>query len=122
MASVEELCDNIALINKSEKILDGSVKDIKLRYSTNSYEVRYRDFGDTDYHLNEPGFDLLSSTITDGIITATYRLPATKGPNDLLAAILPNVNMVAFNEVIPSMNDIFISTVNSVNANHFLES
>lgn len=122
MASVEELCDNIALINKSEKILDGSVKDIKRKYSTNSYQVQYRDINGIPYHLKEPDFELLSSAINEGICTATYRLPSTKGPNDLLAAMLPNVSMVAFNEVIPSMNDIFISTVNSVNANHILES
>jgi ABC-2 type transport system ATP-binding protein len=122
MASVEELCDNIALINKSEKILDGSVKDIKQKYSTNSFEVQYRDFASTPFELNELGFTILNSSYDEGIRTATFRLPASQGPNDLLAAILPKVNVVAFNELIPSMNDIFISTVNSVNANHFLES
>jgi len=122
MASVEELCDNIALINKSEKILDGPVKEIKRKYSTNSYQVHYRDLNGTPYQLNEPGFELLDSSIKEGISAVTFRLPASRGPNDLLAAMLPYVSVIAFNEVIPSMNDIFISTVNSVNANHILES
>ncbi len=122
MASVEELCDNIALINKAEKILDGPVKEIKRKYFTNSYQVQYRESDGTTYQLNEPGFEILSSAYEEGICTATYRLPATKGPNDLLAAILPKVSVIAFNEVIPSMNDIFISTVNAVNANQILES
>jgi ABC-2 type transport system ATP-binding protein len=122
MASVEELCDNIALINKSKKILDGPVKDIKREYFTNSYQIHYRDLGDTPYQLHEPGFEVLDSSTDDGICAATFRLPASKGPNDLLAAMLPHVHVVAFNELIPSMNDIFITTVNGVNANHILES
>jgi len=122
MASVEELCDNIALINKSVKILDGSVKEIKKEYSTNSYQVQYHDFNGNTYKPEQPGFELVESGCSEGICTATFRLPATKGPNDLLAAMLPHVNVIAFNEMIPSMNDIFISKVNAVNANHILES
>lgn len=122
MASVEELCDNIALINKAEKILDGPVKDIKRKYFSNSYQVQYRDLNGTTFKLSEPGFETLNSMLDDGIHTVTYRLPAAKGPNDLLAALLPHVSIITFNELIPSMNDIFISTVNAVNANHILES
>jgi ABC-2 type transport system ATP-binding protein len=122
MASVEELCDNIALINKAEKILDGPVKEIKRKYFTNSYEVQYRNLDGTPFHLQEAGFELLNSSLSDEIYSATYRLPESKGPNDLLAALLPHVSVITFNELIPSMNDIFISTVNNVNANHILES
>jgi ABC-2 type transport system ATP-binding protein len=122
MASVEELCDNIALINKSVKILDGPVKEIKRKYFTNSYHVQYQDLNSTPYQFNELGFEVLESLVEDGVSSVTFRLPVSKGPNDLLAAMLPHVNVIAFNELIPSMNDIFISTVNAVNANHILES
>lgn len=122
MASVEELCDNIALINKAEKILDGPVKEIKRKYFTNSYQIQYRDTNGAPYELQEPGFEVLNSSLEDGVYTATFRLTASKGPNDLLAAMLPHVSVLTFNELIPSMNDIFISTVNAVNANHILES
>jgi ABC-2 type transport system ATP-binding protein len=122
MASVEELCDNIALINKAEKILDGPVKEIKRKYFTNSYHVQYQDVNGKPYQLNEPGVEILESTVEDDVCTASFRLPADKGPNDLLAALLPNVSLISFNEMIPSMNDIFISTVNSVNANQIPES
>jgi ABC-2 type transport system ATP-binding protein len=122
MASVEELCDNIALINKSVKILDGPVKDIKRQYFTNSYQVQYHDINGTPFELNKPGFEIVNSSVDDEIRTVTFRLPASKGPNDLLAAMLPHVNVVSFNEMIPSMNDIFISTVNAVNDNHIPES
>ncbi len=120
MASVEELCDNIALINKSVKILDGPVKEIKRQYFTNSYQVQYRNFNGTPYELHKTGIDVLSSTFEDGVCTATFKLSADYGPNDLLASLLPHVSIITFNELIPSMNDIFISTVNSVNANHIL--
>jgi len=122
MASVEELCDNIALINKSEKILDGPVKAIKRQYFTNSYQVQYRNLNGTTYQLDEPGFEILNSSVEDDICTVKFRLPATKGPNDLLAAMLPHVNVITFNELIPSMNDIFISTINAVNGNKNPES
>ncbi|MEI8049405.1 MAG: ABC transporter ATP-binding protein [Bacteroidota bacterium] len=122
MASVEELCDNIALINKAKKILDGPVKEIKRKYFTNSYHVQYQDVNGKPYQLNEPGFEILESSLQDDVCTASFRLPADKGPNDLLAALLPNVSLISFNEMIPSMNDIFISTVNSVNANLIQES
>ena len=122
MASVEELCDNIALINKSEKILDGPVKEIKRQYFTNSYQIQYRNLNGTPYQLDEPGFEVLNSSVEDDICTVKFRLSASKGPNDLLAAMLPHVNVITFNELIPSMNDIFISTVSNVNANQILES
>lgn len=117
MASVEELCDNIALINKSEKILDGPVKEIKRKFFTNTYRIQYRALDGIAYDFKDSGYEILETSTDDDTHTATFRLPAAKGPNDLLAAILPYANVVAFNEVIPSMNDIFISTVNSFN-NH----
>jgi ABC-2 type transport system ATP-binding protein len=84
--------------------------------------VQYRDTNGTPYPFNETGFEILNSVAEDDINTVTFRLPATKGPNDLLSAMLPHVNVIAFNEVIPSMNDIFISTVNAVNGNQVSES
>lgn len=122
MASVEELCDNIALINKSEKILDGPVNEIRRKYSTNSYQMQYRDFTGTPYQLHEAGIDVLNSSFDNGICTATFHLSGSKGPNDLLTTMLPHVNIISFNELIPSMNDVFISTVNAENANLILES
>ncbi len=120
MASVEELCDNIALINKSKKILDGSVNEIRRKYFSNSYLIKYTESNKSPYNLLDSGFNLLNSTFEHGTCTATVQLPAEKGSNDLLAALLPHVKIISFNEMIPSMNDIFISTVNDENANQIL--
>ena len=115
MASVEELCDNIALINKANKILDGSVKEIKKLHRSNTYELHYRDFdGDLQSVLNGH-FSLSEIRHEDGIHTAVIKLPPDAGSNDLLANVMPHVVITGLDEIIPSMNDIFISTVNAFN-------
>lgn len=115
MASVEELCDNIALINKANKILDGSVKDIKKSHKTNTFELHYNNFeGDLKSVLKER-FELKSVRDEDGIHTAVVKLPKDAGPNDLLANLMPHATITGLNEIIPSMNDIFITTVNAFN-------
>lgn len=115
MASVEELCDNIALINKANKILDGSVKEIRKQHRTNTYELCYRNFdGDLRSVLNE-NFTLTASHHEDGIHTAVVKLPADAGSNDLLASVMPHAIITGLSEIVPSMNDIFISTVNAFN-------
>jgi ABC-2 type transport system ATP-binding protein len=122
MASVEELCDDIVLINKANKILDGKVKDIRQQHFDNTYEVNYRDNGTDIRTLLAPGFTLLDSSSQDGLHSATIKLPKGTGSGELLRIILPHMTITSFSEVIPSMNDIFILEVNEVNANSILES
>lgn len=94
MASVEELCDNIMLINKGEKILEGSVYDIKQRYKNHEYDIVYRpNDGSGEQHL---------------VISA-------ENPNELVHNIIEKGELVSFNEILPSMNDIFINLVSSSN-------
>jgi ABC-2 type transport system ATP-binding protein len=115
MASVEELCDNIALINKANKILDGSVKEIKKQNRTNTFELHYREFdGDLRSVLNAD-FSLIEARHEDGIHTAIVKLPSEAGSNDLLANVMPHAVITGLSEIVPSMNDIFISTVNDFN-------
>jgi ABC-2 type transport system ATP-binding protein len=114
MASVEELCDDIALLNKANKILDGSVKEIKRAYGSNTYEVHFAGFDGHIADILPVDFKILN-IVTDGTISAKVKLPSSAKPNDLLAALMPKTEIIAFNEVIPSMNDIFINTVNAFN-------
>ncbi len=111
MASVEELCDNIALINNSHKILDGRVKDIKNTYKTNTFSVSYT--GDlTSLRPYLPtGSELISNEADDNIYTAVIRLAKDVNPNELISSLLPQVTIIGFNEIIPTMNEIFIKTV-----------
>lgn len=123
MASVEELCDDIVLINKSNKILDGSVKEIRRQHFNQTYSLHYRNPKQELQTLLQPGFELLESNHSDGVFDALIRIPKESNSGDLLSKLLPHLEIASFSEVIPSMNDIFISEVNAVNsANSILES
>lgn len=112
MASVEELCDNIALINKSEKILDGSVKDIKSTYKSNTFVIEYSGGNGLLRQFLPEGFEIIDSQADDGMFKTSIQIPKTASPNDLISLLLQHTELRSFNEVIPTMNDIFISTVN----------
>jgi ABC-2 type transport system ATP-binding protein len=108
MESVEELCDYIALINKSEKILDGSTKEIKNQYRTNTFLVE----GEGKFHSLSPEFEMLTlKEIGDNYFRASIRIPLHSTPNQLLAYLINQVQIHSFIESIPSMNDIFIRSV-----------
>lgn len=112
MGSVEELCDNIALINKSKKILDGPVKQIRKEYRSNTYEVEFTGnmMGFTNSLWT---FGKLGEHKMDGeLCKAQVVLTPGSTSNQLLQAILPVAEVHSFKEIIPSMNDIFISKVN----------
>ena len=111
MGSVEELCDDIALINKSEKILDGRVKDIRQQYKSNIFEVSCNSLnGEIDQVLN-PGFIIIESTEDEGLKRYKIQVPQGTQPNELLQNLLPHVEIHGFQELLPSMNDIFIQKV-----------
>lgn len=112
MESVEELCDYIALINKSEKILEGSKKTIKSNYKTNTFTVEHRNAID----VTDTSFELLSTTtMEDGFYKSSIKLLNGQRPNDLLKFLISRVEVHAFAEKIPTMNEIFISTVKGAN-------
>lgn len=114
MGSVEELCDDIALINKSKKILAGAVSDIKSAYKQNIWEVAYLPQNGNMLHL-PAGFDLLETKEEDNRKSARIQV-GDHSSNELLAALIPNVNIISFKEEIPAMNEIFIQKVNEMNA------
>lgn len=111
MGSVEEICDHIALINKSEKILDGSVEKIKKKYRTNTYEIHYTGEFDKLDQVLKSDFELVEQT--KGIESNTLKIKLHNGStsNELLEQLLPYLNIVSFSEIIPNMNDIFIRVV-----------
>ncbi len=112
MGSVEELCDHIALINNSEKILDGPVKQVRKDFKKNVFEIEFK--GEMLMFTNALGhqFELIDHSKEDGLTTARVKLTKELQPNDLLQSVMPAVQVHSLNEVIPSMNDIFIQAVN----------
>lgn len=116
MGSVEELCDQIALINKGEKLLDGSVKDIRKEYKSNTYTISFK--GNLIGFINAlwAGAEVLTKQSDDDIHTVTVKLLRQNKPNDLLQAVLQYAEILSFQELVPSMNDIFISVVENKQA------
>lgn len=112
MGSVEELCDEIALLNKSKKILEGNVKDIRKANATNTYEVEFKGNMIAFTNALWAGFELTEKSQQGDVCKATVKMLNNATPNDVLFTILPHVQVISFNEVIPTMNDIFISKVN----------
>ena len=108
MESVEELCDNIALINRSHKILDGAVDDIKASYRSNTYWIEYE--GDYSATSNDI-YSVLQSEEVKGHQVVKLKLNENRTANEALAQLLPLVNIHRLDEVIPTMNDIFIEKV-----------
>ncbi len=115
MASVEELCDHIALINQSEKILEGKVSDIKSKYKSNTYTLEYSGFEGEIGDLTKNKFESSHHKIDYDRFKATIKLN-NGDANHLIEMLIPHLKIHSFNEIIPSMNDIFISCVGDSNA------
>ena len=108
METVEELCDYIALIHRSKKILDGPKLAIKEQFKTHTYRVDYQ--GDLS---QLPGAFTLTDAgkSDDGFSRADIKIPPDAAVNDLLRLLIDRVQVRSFGENIPSMNDIFIKAI-----------
>jgi ABC-2 type transport system ATP-binding protein len=114
MESVEELCEDIALINKSNKILDGKLDDIKKKFKSNIFEVGVDSHNPdilskelkSKYELTRPSF----KTIGDNL-KLNVKLKDNQNSEDLLKILNQNSRVIHFKEVIPSANDIFINSI-----------
>ena len=117
MESVEELCDHIALINKSNKILDGEINTIKRQYRNNTFEVGV-EVGKDAFAKAESNLSSTFSTSPAHFkslgdeLKLRIQLDANGNPNALLQELQSYGQVTHFVEVIPSVNDIFIQTVN----------
>jgi ABC-2 type transport system ATP-binding protein len=111
MESVEELCDHIALINNSKKILEGPLKEIREEYRNNTYRIGFReDIGDLSLDLPS-NITFVKSEKVDDLNEATFTLNDGLAPNNLISFIAQKHQIFHFEEVIPSVNDIFIQKV-----------
>ena len=114
MESVEELCDHIALINKSNKILDGKLDEIKREYQTNTFEVglitnRKSEIEKeikNNFQTSKPTFKGLGDNLRLNIL-----LKESQTSDELLNFLVKKAKIQHFKEVIPSANDIFIKSV-----------
>lgn len=118
MESVEELCDHIALIHKSNKVLDGKLTDVKRQYKSNTYQVgvaaadnlKLRSMISEKFNVTDADFKSI-----DDDLKINIQLQNGDTSNDLLSYLTSNGQVNYFVEVIPSVNDIFIQTVENNN-------
>jgi ABC-2 type transport system ATP-binding protein len=106
MESVEELCDEIALINHAQVVLSGKKDEVQNRYKKNQFSIRYE--GEL---LAIPGIEIISNQNGHAIL----RFSAGMGTNEAIALLIQHVRLLEFKEVIPSFNDIFIQVVSETN-------
>jgi ABC-2 type transport system ATP-binding protein len=105
MEQVEEICDNIVLINQGQNVLEGGVKEVKEQYKEHVFEIGYN--GE------------ISSTVLENITVVKHqdqkllvKLEDAKNPNQILSHLINNgVQLHSFQEILPTLNDIFIKVV-----------
>lgn len=109
MEQVEEICQQIVLVNKGSVILDGAVKDIKNRYKKHLFKVDFDGQLPGDLHSRAMVVEQQPGSVT-------VQLPEGHSANDLLSLFIQHgVQIIAFQEILPSLNEIFISRVAASN-------
>jgi ABC-2 type transport system ATP-binding protein len=112
METVEDLCDHIALIDKSQKILEGSKKQVKDTYRSNTYTVEHKG----SLLLASSKYDVVEQRILeDTFYRSIVRVNGTTGPNELLRDLIEHTEVHSFIEKIPTMSEIFITLVKGGN-------
>lgn len=109
MASVEELCDYITLINNAEIVLEGKVNEIKQQYKANTYFLEYERFEGELRDILPSSYQILDENRMEQ--TARIRILDNNDSNQLIQELLPRLSIKSFHEILPSMNDIFINKV-----------
>ncbi len=108
METVEDLCDHIALINKSRQILEGTKKSVKEKFKTNTYSVTHRGA----FQSTGTGFEMVQQQPTeDGYFRSEVHVRNNGNPNALIQELTRLTEVHAFEEKVPTMSEIFITLV-----------
>lgn len=112
MSSVEEICDDIALINNAKIVVEGNIDTIRQRYAPDIYEIIFDgEFTNPDLALTSD-YEILKTTPSNGETSIRLkRLNDNFSANDLIKFLLPKGELKSFRQIIPSMNSVFISLV-----------
>ena len=105
MSSVEELCENISLVNKSKIVLQGNVAEIRASFSNNKLSIKSLQ----PFSLQDVNF--ISQEEKNGLFETIFSKSKQKSNNEIMAEIMHQTEVVGFEELLPTMNDIFIETV-----------
>jgi ABC-2 type transport system ATP-binding protein len=115
MPSVEEICDHIALINQSRKILDGQIDEVREKFKTNTFEIEFRgETPDLQVQLGSQ-FKLLGLEESALLKQMKVQFLNSHSNNEIIKMLMNQFEIVSFKEIIPSMNDVFIHVVEENN-------
>ena len=106
METVEDLCENISLVDNAKIVLQGNVADIRASHATKTFIVR-----SSSPVLGNEAFNLISQTDKNGIVESIIKKQTPEGNNALINELMLQTGILSFEELLPSMNDIFIETV-----------
>lgn len=112
MESVEEMCDSVALVHQSKKILDGEIQEVKNRFKENLYEVILSDVDENLYQNFKSKIDLSKEDRNQGLLSFELKNDLDQG--ELLRELVSLGKIQLFKEKVPSMNDVFISAVQNI--------
>jgi ABC-2 type transport system ATP-binding protein len=115
MASVEELCDHITLINEAEVVLQGEMSEIRENYRADKYLVSFHGDPEKLSRGLDPDFELLTLEENGMGQQATIRIGKGEGSGKLIRNLVEITEIKSFQEILPGMNDIFIQVVNDTN-------
>lgn len=118
MASVEEICDEIALINQSRKILEGNLFDVKNRFKKNIFSLEIQEEDPAVEAMLGEQFSVLGKEALPHSVQYRIQIPEGKRSNDLLSAVMQHTDILSFSEILPTMNEIFIEQVENFNKAH----
>lgn len=105
MEQVEEICDHIVLVNLGQKILDGTVSSVKQQFKENKFRIQLQE---VPANLNADSFELVDQKANQ----LTVKIKEGYKGNDVLKYFLDqNLSIEAYNEILPSLNEIFINLV-----------
>ncbi|MFZ5973573.1 MAG: ABC transporter ATP-binding protein [Bacteroidota bacterium] len=108
METVESLCDHIAMINKSKKVLEGSKKEVKDSYKTNTFLVEHKG----SINLSNGNFQVTGTKpVAENHFESVIKAETLSSPNDLLQALIQQAEIYRFEQKLPTMSEIFISLV-----------
>ncbi|MEG2276733.1 MAG: ATP-binding cassette domain-containing protein [Odoribacter sp.] len=116
MMSVEEICSHISLINRSKKIIEGPINQIRNKYANNTYQLICKDNSEFQAQtvIGEE-FEILSEKVEDGQHEIILQRLEVCPTNTLLRRLLDKTDIISYQKIIPGMNDIFIKLVKEGN-------
>lgn len=115
MESVEEMCDHVALINLSNKVLDGTIEEVRNQYKTGKYRILLSNVSEDAFANFSQNYSTENLLLTPFGHSFDLKFDKNISPNHVLSELAKVGEIHQFNEIIPSMNDIFLEAVQQSN-------